>query len=103
MEPETTVNEKHYPITCSFTDFEDNEILLTYGFKKPSEPQLNRCTSEAGRKKKNPMPVFKNFLLSIIDPADADEFNKNSDEYPGIVLSLSDNIFDRMGYASAGK
>jgi isopropylmalate/homocitrate/citramalate synthase len=94
------MDEKYIELASEFTDFEDNEIKVSFQFKKPTTQQVSRANKEMS---KAPERAFKNLLLEIVHEDQRDDFKKVADEYPGVVVSFADEIYKRIGYGSLGK
>lgn len=101
-EKEQMKAEGYAQFTNAFTNFDNEELDLKWYVKKPTRVQLQRISAQTAGKK-NPESLFQTFIISLLHESQKDQFAEMSEMYPGIISSLADEIFKRMGFDSAGK
>jgi hypothetical protein len=99
--PEAKTDKQYLPLEADFENWTGESVTLTFRFAKPTKMQIERTNKEVQKNKVD--RGFKNLLVSLVHPDEKDKFLEATDEYPGLVTSLSDAIYAKLGYASVGK
>ncbi len=95
--PEQT-QEKYYPFSVAFNDFEGNEIELAFHFKKPGKSAYNRTLKEIA---KHPDKAFNNLLITLIKPEEKEALTSAMNEHVGIASSFANAIIEQTGAGAA--
>lgn len=75
---------------------DENEefVSLSYTFKRPKTPEIDRFLKELSQK---PSVAMRNYIFSTVVPEDADRLRQDIERFPGIVAVLANKLNDLTG------
>lgn len=87
---------KIYNVKLSLEGIEDQDetIFFSYKFKEPSPMQFNRYVKEVA---KDTMKAAKNMLFSNVLPEDKEKLERDIENYPGLLLTISPLFLKMLG------
>ncbi len=81
----------------SFLDeFLEKEVTISARFRKPTKAEFNLMQSSAV---KSPEAASNNLLMSVVHKSDRDKFLADTDEYPGVIVTIATVILKSSGFS----
>lgn len=99
MSKQAQDNIKTVPFEYEFIDFEGETVTGIVNLRKPTPPEISRCTKAMT---KDPNRAFKNLVMDLVAEGDREAFKAVALEYPGIPTALGGELFKRAGFESVG-
>ena len=81
----------------SFLDeFLERDVTISARFRKPTKAEFNLMQSSAV---KSPEAASNNLLLSVIHKSDKEKFLADTDDYPGVIVTIATVILKSSGFS----
>ena len=96
----TPESRKYVSFDHSWTDpWTGDEVSVAYRFAKPTPAQIKRMQATAS---KNAPAAARNLILDVIHAEDREAFQRESENYPGLVTTMAGALIKSVGLADLG-